>query len=60
MGEEVTKAPMGGNSGRLRVTLDVEVNEQLLNAAKDSMANIGHAIPDMVRRGREGMQKSQE
>jgi hypothetical protein len=60
LGEEVTKAPMGGNSGRLRVTLDVEVNEQLLNAAKDSMQNIGHAIPEMMRRGKEGTAKAQE
>ncbi len=60
MGEEVTKAPMGGNSGRLRITLDVEVNEQLLNAAKDSMENIGHAIPDMIKRGKDSIQKQQE
>ncbi len=56
MGEEVTKAPMGGNSGRLRVTLDVEVNEQLLDAVKESMQNVGHAIPEMMKRGREAMQ----
>jgi hypothetical protein len=47
---------MGGNSGRLRVTLDVEVNEQLLDAVKESMQNVGHAIPEMMKRGREAMQ----
>ena len=49
MGEMQTKAPMGERAGRLRVTLDVEVNEELLTAAKDSMANIGHSIPEMAK-----------
>jgi len=49
MGEMQTKAPMGEGAGRLRITLDVEVNEELLTAAKDSIANIGHSIPDMVQ-----------
>ncbi len=48
MGEMQTKAPMGAGAGRLRVTLDVEVNEELLTAAKDSIANIGHSLPDVV------------
>jgi hypothetical protein len=48
MGEMQTKAPMGEGAGRLRITLDVEVNEELLTAAKDSIANIGHSLPEMV------------
>lgn len=62
MGEMQTKAPMGDRAGRLRVTLDVEVNEELLTAAKDSIANIGHSLPDManmMRRGGGGSQSGQ-
>lgn len=54
MGETQTKAPMGDRAGRLRITLDVEVNEELLNAAKDSIANMGHTLPNMVSSMRRG------
>jgi hypothetical protein len=62
MGEMQTKAPMGTGAGRLRVTLDVEVNEELLTAVKDSMSNIGHSLPEManmMRRGGTGEKGSQ-
>ncbi len=41
----------GEKKGHLRVTLDVEINEELLEAMKDSMANIGQHLPNMMRRG---------
>ena len=41
----------GEKKGHLRVTLDVEINEELMNAAKDSMATISQHLPNMMRRG---------
>ncbi len=41
----------GDKKGHLRVTLDVEINEELMNAMKDSMANISQHLPNMMRRG---------
>ena len=49
MSKETTNT--GEKKGHLRVTLDVEINEELLNAAKDSMATISQHMPNMMRRG---------
>jgi len=39
--------------GRLKVTLEVEVNEELMGAMKDAMSKMHWKMPEMMKRGEE-------
>ncbi len=54
---------MGGGSmteekkGRLKLTVEVEVNEELMDVVKEAMSKASSRIPDMMRRGGENKQQ---
>lgn len=37
--------------GRLKLTVEVEVNEELMEAVKDAMSKASTKLPDIMRRG---------
>ncbi|MDR0373497.1 MAG: hypothetical protein LBI79_08090 [Nitrososphaerota archaeon] len=37
--------------GRLRVTIDLEVNDELMDTFKDTMAKVSTRLPELIRRG---------
>jgi hypothetical protein len=39
--------------GRLKVTLEVEINEQLMDTMKDAMSKMHWKMPEMMKRGEE-------
>lgn len=39
--------------GRLKVTIEVEVNEPLMDAMKESMTKMSSALPEMIKHRRE-------
>jgi len=42
---------IGEKKGRLKVTVELEVNEELMEVAKDAMSKASSKFPDMIRRG---------
>ncbi len=46
--------------GHLKITLDVEINEGLMEAAKDSMSSIAQVVPNVVSQVRGSMEKKPE
>ena len=47
---ETTTPMMGEKKGHLRVTIDVEVNEALMDSMKENIANISQHLPMMGKR----------
>lgn len=39
--------------GKLKMTLEVEVNEELMELAKESMSKMHWKMPEMMKRGEE-------
>jgi hypothetical protein len=39
--------------GRLKMTFEVEVNEELMNVIKEGMTKMHWKMPDMMKRGEE-------
>ena len=39
------------NKGRVKITVEVEVNEPLMDVVKDAISNMSTSLPDMMRRG---------
>jgi len=39
--------------GKMKLTMEVEVNEELMDLVKDSMSKMSTRIPEMMRRGGE-------
>jgi hypothetical protein len=39
--------------GKMKVTLEVEINEELMSAMKEAMSKMSMKIPDMMRHGGE-------
>jgi hypothetical protein len=39
--------------GRMKITLEVEINEELMSAMKDAMSKIHWKMPEMMKRGEE-------
>ncbi len=37
--------------GRLKLTVEVEVNEELMDVVKDAMSKASSKLPEMMRRG---------
>ncbi len=42
---------MTEKKGRLKLTVEVEVNEELMDVVKDAMSKASSKIPEMMRRG---------
>ena len=39
--------------GRMKVTLEVEINEELMNVVKEGMTKMHWKMPEMMKRGEE-------
>ena len=46
----------GEKKGKLKVTIELEVNEELMGVVKDAMSKASLKIPEMMRRGGENKQ----
>jgi hypothetical protein len=42
---------MTEKKGRLKVTVELEVNEELMDVVKEAMSKASSRIPEMMRRG---------
>jgi len=42
---------MAEKKGKLKVTIEVEVNEELMDLAKESMSKMSLKIPEIMRHG---------
>ena len=42
---------MTEKKGRLKLTVEVEVNEELMDVVKDAMSKASSKFPEMMRRG---------
>jgi hypothetical protein len=40
-------------SGKMKVTVELEVNEELMNVIKEGMTNMGKKIPEMMKGNKE-------
>jgi hypothetical protein len=40
-------------SGKMKVTVEVEVNEELMNLVKEGMTKMGSKIPEMMKGNKE-------
>ena len=47
---------MTDKKGKLKVTVELEVNEELMDVVKDAMSKASSKIPEMMRRGGENKQ----
>ncbi len=42
---------MAEKKGRLKVTVEMEVNEELMDVVKEAMSKASSKLPEMMRRG---------
>jgi hypothetical protein len=49
---------MNEKKGKMKLTLEVEVNEELMAVVKDAMSKASTKLPEMMRRG--GSENKQE
>jgi ribosomal protein L16/L10AE len=42
--------------GRLKVTMELEVNEELMEVVKDAMSKASSRLPELMKRGNENKQ----
>jgi len=42
--------------GKMKITVELEVNEELMDVVKDAMSKASAKIPEMMRRGGENKQ----
>ncbi len=47
---------MADKKGRLKLTVEVEVNQELMDLAKEAMEKASTKIPEMIRRNQENKQ----
>jgi ribosomal protein L16/L10AE len=47
---------MSDKKGKMKITLELEVNEELMDVVKDAMSKASAKIPEMMRRGGENKQ----
>jgi hypothetical protein len=47
---------MAEKKGKMKVTVELEVNEELMAVVKDAMSKASSKIPEMMRRGGENKQ----
>lgn len=38
-------------SGKMKLTVEVEVNEELMDVVKDAISKMSSKLPDMIKRG---------
>lgn len=43
----------GEKKGRLKVTMELEVNEELMEVVKDAMTKASSRLPELIKRGNE-------
>lgn len=48
---------MAEKKGKMKLTVEVEVNEELMDLAKDAMSKMSSKFPEMMRRGGEQEKK---
>jgi hypothetical protein len=44
---------MAEKKGRMKLTVEVEVNEELMDVAKEAMSQVSSKLPELMRRGNE-------
>jgi hypothetical protein len=44
---------MTEKKGHMKLTVEVEVNEELMDVAKEAMSKMSSRLPEMMRRGNE-------
>jgi hypothetical protein len=49
----VTEEKMDSKKGHARITIDVEINEGLMDAIKEGMSKMHWKMPEMMKRGEE-------
>jgi hypothetical protein len=42
---------MSEKKGRMKVTIEVEINEELMGMAKEAMSQMSSHLPEMMKRG---------
>jgi hypothetical protein len=47
---------MMDKKGKMKVTIELEVNEELMDVFKDAMSKASAKIPEMMKRGNENKQ----
>ena len=47
----MTETMMPQKSGKLKVTIELEVNDELMGVVKEAMSKAGSKIPEMMRGG---------
>ncbi|MGZ4850171.1 MAG: hypothetical protein ACXV2C_02185 [Candidatus Bathyarchaeia archaeon] len=47
---------MADKKGRLKLTVEVEVNQELMDLAKETMSKMSMKIPDLMKRSGENKQ----
>jgi ribosomal protein L16/L10AE len=53
----MTETMMGEKSGKLKVTVELEVNDELMGVVKEAISKAGSKLPDMMRGGSEKKEK---
>ncbi len=54
----MTETMMGEKSGKLKVTVELEVNDELMGVVKEAISKAGSKLPEMMRGG--GMEKEKK
>jgi hypothetical protein len=47
---------MSDKKGKMKITVELEINEELMDVVKDAMSKASAKIPEMMRRGGENKQ----
>lgn len=47
----MTETAMPQKSGKLKMTIELEVNDELMDVVKEAMSKAGSKIPEMIRSG---------
>ncbi len=47
---------MAEKKGRMKVTIELEINSELMDLAKDAMSKMSTRLPEMMKRGGENKQ----
>jgi len=55
----MTETMMGDKSGKLKVTVELEVNDELMGVVKEAISKAGSKLPEMMRSGGGAEKKEQ-
>ncbi len=53
----MTETMMSEKSGKLKVTIELEVNDELMGVVKEAISKAGSKLPEMMRGGAEKKEK---